>query len=381
MGTGLLKPNISSLLGSLYSENDTRRDGGFTLFYVGINFGMLLATCLAGYLVEYLNWHNTFATASAGLVLGSVIFYWGTQHYAIHNKAPQPSNQKSLFAYAAIVAVTAFNAFIIQHENFALACFLFVCAATVFIVIFKALQFQSEVRNRILAYFILVIVSVMFWAFYFQVFFSLNLFVLRVVDHKLLDFNVPTPVFMGIESFGVIVFGLILGKAWTWLKNKSYGPSTAMKFTLGMMFISLAFGVLFLSLSITEKSGMVPSNWLILAYLIIALAELAISPIGLAMVTEFVPQSLQGLMMGIWFVSTGIGGKLAGLFADDSAIPDNLHQLKGIEQIYHHAFFSYFLITLAASLIVLMLNPLLKRLTANKATAQSEKLQGSCCSF
>ncbi|MDF2530078.1 MAG: proton/peptide symporter family protein, partial [Gammaproteobacteria bacterium] len=212
-----------------------------------------------------------------------------------------------------------------------------------------------------------VIIAVLFWAFYFQLFFSLNLFVLRAVDHHLLGFIVPTPVFMGIESFGVIIFGIILGRAWTWLKNKPYGPSTAMKFTIAMALITLAFGVLLLSLSMT-KTGLVSSNWLILAYLIIALAELAISPIGLSMVTELVPLSLMGMMMGIWFVSLGIGGKLAGVFADYSAIPDSMHQVSSIDAVYRHAFTAYFLVSLGASILTLLLTPLIKRLAETKKT-------------
>lgn len=363
MGTGLLKPNISSLLGKLYSENDSRRDGGFTLFYVGINIGMLLATCLAGYLVQYIGWHNTFATASAGLVLGSFIFYWGTQYFQIKDAPITTPFRKKIAAYTLIIAAALLSAFIIQHETFALACFLTVCAATVVIVLYKAFQHQPVERNRILAYFILVLVAVLFWAFYFQVFFSLNLFVLRVVNHDLLGFTVPTPVFMGIESFGVVAFGLVLGKMWTWLKSKSYGPSTSMKFTLGMGFITLSFGVLLLSIHVTASNVLIASNWLILAYLLIALAELSLSPIGLSMVTELVPDSMVGMMMGIWFVSTGIGGKLAGLFADYSAVPDNLQNVGAIEQIYHHAFMVYFVISLLATMLVLALNPFVKRLS------------------
>jgi POT family proton-dependent oligopeptide transporter len=363
MGTGLLKPSVSSLLGGFYTENDSRRDSGFTIFYVGINMGILLATCLSGYLVEYFSWRFAFLSASVSLAFAFCIFYWGAKHYHIPRKTPIRSNFKSYFiTYITIVVVSLLNAYIIQHEDFALFCFLAVCIATVFIVLYKALQRPRYECNRILAYFILVVVAVFFWAFYFQLFFSLNLFVLRDVSHQILGFTVPTPAFMAIESFGVIIFGIILGKVWTWLKSKPYGPSTAMKFSMGLILISLALGVLLLGLLLTPKNSIVDSYWLVLTYLIIALAELALSPIGLAMVTELIPFRLVGMMMGIWFVSLGIGGKLAGLFADYSAVPNSLHQLSSIKAIYSHAFTIYFFISVGASLLCLALTPIVKRL-------------------
>ncbi|MDO8953391.1 MAG: peptide MFS transporter [Gammaproteobacteria bacterium] len=363
MGTGLLKPNVSSLLGNLYTPTDSRRDSGFTLFYVGINMGILLATCSGGYLVELIGWHNTFATAAVGLVLGTAVFYFGMQYYVFKDFSPMSKSPVRIAsAYFSIVLAALLSAYIIQHETFALLCFLAVSIGTIVLVLYKAFQFPEKERNKILAFLILVLISIIFWAAYFQLFFSLDLFVLRVVNHNLLGLYVPNSVFMGIEAFGVIAFGLVLGWFWTWLKNHSLDISTSMKFTMAMGLITLAFGVLLLSLKITPQGQEVASAWLILAYLLIAIAELALSPIGLAMVTELVPQSLVGMMMGIWFVSLGIGGKLAGLFADYSNIPFNMHQLSTIADVYKSAFSLYFSICLAASLLVWMVAPFITRL-------------------
>jgi len=363
MGTGLLKPNVSGLLGHLYVTNDKRRDGGFTLFYVGINSGILLATCCGGYIVALAGWHSAFISAAIGLVLGTLVFYYGAIYFHIKDPITIKHNiSKVSAAYAVILLTALLSAYIIQHEVFALVCFFTICLMTIWIVLHKAFQFPAYQRNRILAYFIMVIISIIFWAIYFQLFFSLNLFVLRAVNHDLLGLTVPTSVFMGIEAFGVVGFGLILGWFWTWLKHHSIDPSTAMKFAISMGFMTLGFGTLLLGLKISPADQLINSSWLILAYLIIALAELSLSPIGLSMVTQLVPQPLVGMMMGIWFVSLGIGGKLAGLFADSSAIPKSLHNIVSIDSIYDHAFSLYFWISLLTTVLVLLLVPVINKL-------------------
>ena len=363
VGTGLLKPNVSSLLGTLYTENDPLRHSGFTIFYVGINLGTVLATFSSGYIVRYLGWHNSFASASAGMILAIVIFAFGTRHYDIYDNRPMNTNTiKLCLTYLLMLALVAASAFIIQHEKIALICFIVISAVTALIVLGKAFTSPKYQRNRILAFFILGLLSVIYWALYFQIFFSLNLFTLRVIDHHVLGMNLPTPVFIGIESVGIIIFGPLMGILWHRLRKAKRDPSTPMKFSIGFIMICASFILLKIAMIMTPLGQHVNPYWLIIGYLLIAVSELSLSAIGLAMVTELIPPALVGMMMGIWFVSLGVGGKIAGLFADYAAIPKNVHQLSQIETIYTHAFNIYVLITIAIALISLALTPIIKRL-------------------
>lgn len=369
MGTGLLKPNVSSLLGTLYTENDPHRHSGFTIFYVGINLGTVLATFLSGYIVRYLGWHNSFASASAGMVLAITIFLFGTRHYQIYDNRPINTNPIKIgLAYLLMLVLIVVSAFIIQHEKIALKCFIIISAATVLVILGKAFTSPKYYRNRILAFFLLVLLSVIYWALYFQVFFSLNLFTLRVVNHDVLGLNLPTPVFIGIESVGIILFGPFFGMLWHRLRKANRDPSTPMKFSIGFLAICASFVILKIAMILTPLGQHVSPYWLISGYLLIAVSELSLSAIGLAMVTELIPSALVGMMMGIWFVCTGVGGKIAGLFADYAAIPKNVHQLSQIEHIYGHAFNFYLLVTVGIALISLVLTPLIKRLINTPAT-------------
>ncbi len=233
---------------------------------------------------------------------------------------------------------------------------------SVLIVLFEALKEKGRSRHRLLAYLILVGISVVYWAIYFQLFFSMNLFVDRVVDRQILGTIVPPSVFMSVEAFGIIAFGPLLSWIWTRLEGTRWACSTPTKFALGMALNALSFGLLYVSSHVLNHQGMVVAVWIVVVYLLIAVGELMLSPIGLAMVTELVPLRLVGTMMGIFFISLGIGGKLAGLFADISAVPDNVVSVAGIDTIYHHAFFVYFMIALIAAVVSFMLVPLIKKL-------------------
>lgn len=362
-GTGLLKPNVSSMLGTLYKKNDSRRDSGFTLFYVGINFGIILATGLAGYLVEYFGWHFTFLTGTLVLLVAFITFYFGTHYFKIGNIRPlQRTPLKWLKAVVVALMTFVLSYYIIVHQDLALIAFFIITGVSIALVLYEAFIEKGRERRKLFAYLILVGLSVVYWAIYFQLFFSMNLFVLRAVDRHFFSLYVPPSIFLSIEAFGVIIFGPFMALLWTALKKSRFCPSTPMKFTLGLMMNAIAFGLLWISVTVLEGNGLVMPFWVVLVYLLIAVGELLLSPIGLAMVTELVPARLVGVMMGIFFISLGIGGKLAGLFADLSAIPQDLTDVPTIEAIYQHAFFQYFLISLLASILSFFLVPVIRRL-------------------
>lgn len=353
MGTGFLKPNVAGFLGSQYKENDPRQHKGFTLFYVGVNLGEVLAALASGYLVGFLGWHGMYATAAVGLLLGSLVFYYGIKINKLSEDEPKLSLKTMLGILELSIIVVGFNALILSHEILSLIVFALFALGAIALVINHAKEAEAKARNGIIACFILTALSAVFWAIYFQLYSSLNLYIYRAVDHHFLGIFLPTTVYGGIESLGVVLLGPVLGFLWLRLRHSKHNPNIATKFTLGFVFMTLCMFILYLATAGVVPGGKVSSGWLILAYFLLAIGELSLSPIGLSMVTEYVPTKLVGLMMGIWFLATGIGGKLAGVFADISAIPKGLHGRIAIDHVYQHAFLIYTLIALGASVVCL----------------------------
>ncbi len=363
LGTGLLKPNVSSMVGSLYGDHDPRRHSGFTLFYVGINLGIILATTGAGYIQQYFGWHVAFLSASMVLLIAFMTFYFGTRYFHILEIRPlKVTFWAWVKALGGIVLTIWVSDYIIKNQHASLYAFFAIAILSVLVVFYEAFVEKGQARRRILAYLILVGISTVYWAIYFQLFFSMNLFVARVVDRTLWGATIPASVFLSIEAFGIIFFGPLMCWAWTRLQGTRWAFSTPTKFALGLGMNAIAFGLLFVSAHLLNAQGMVMPGWLVVVYLLIAVGELFLSPIGLAMVTELVPLRLVGMMMGIFFISLGIGGKLAGLFADISAVPANIVSVAGIDHIYQHAFLVYFLIAAIAAAISFGLIPVVKRL-------------------
>jgi POT family proton-dependent oligopeptide transporter len=364
MGTGLLKPNVSSLLGSLYSKNDSRRHTGFTIFYMGISLGIILATTGGGYLQEFVGWKNTYFIAAIVLLVAWLTFFFGSRFYKIQDVCEMAhSTKKYMKALASMVLMIFVNVVIITHQTLSVIAFSLVALFSVVFVLYAAGVAESVLeRKRLLAYLLLSCISVFFWAIYFQLYFSMNLFVDRVVDRQMFGMNVPASFFVSIESFGLILFGPILGGLWYILARNGKAISIPVKFAGSLLMMVLAFGLLFVSSLFTNSQGLVGSAWIVLVYLIIAVGELMLSPIGLAMVTELVPQRLAGLMMGLFFVTLGLGGKLAGVIADYAAISPNITDLNQMETIYHHAFGIYFVVCLVIAMISMALIPVIKKL-------------------
>lgn len=366
VGTGLLKPNISSLLGFLYKKNDVRRQSGYTIFFVGINIGAILAGPVAGLIQEYFGWHSVFFSASFALFMAFVIFWIGTRYLTITNIIQQ---QKSVLAGILISTSILVSYYVIAHPKIAAIFFFVVAIICMGLILYHAYKTTGMIRKKLLAFLALIGISTFYWALYFQIFFSMNLFVERVVDRHVLGITLVPTVFPSIESFGVIFIGLFLGWGWRRLESlhPQYNPSIPMKFALACFVGTVAFTILYLSSFIVGENSLVMPEWLIAAYLLLALSELLISPIGLAMVGELVPEHLTGIMMGIFFITQGLGSKLSGVMASFSAVPKtmlNNMSIISIEQIYQHSFLSFCLFSLLITIIGLSLVPMLKKLMA-----------------
>jgi POT family proton-dependent oligopeptide transporter len=358
IGSGLFKPNVSSLLGSLYEPGDPRREAGFTLFYIGINLGVLLAGVSSGFVKDYLGWHAGFALASVGLLLGVITFVCGHKHLAkIQNTAfivaPASAGTKYVVIAGSIISIFLISELL---QTKFLAQWLLPVTGIVLLTYLLILTFKQNLKDRqaMLALIALISASVIFWMIFLQIFFSASLFIERLVDRRYFNFTIPSTVFYALESMFVILLGPIFAWSWQTLGEKFRNPAPFLKFILAIVFVGLAFLVLSISTHYYNNHFLVSPFWILLSYCLLTIGEMFLSPIGLSAVTTLSPRKFLGMMMGMWFVAAGYGGQFAGLLAKLSNIPDNVSSVNALA-IYGDAFMDYALIAFAVSALLLIL--------------------------
>jgi len=287
IGTGLLKPSVSTLVGSLYPQGDPRRDAGFSIFYMGINSGAMLGPIIAGYVAQRIDWHLGFGCAAIGMALGLVQYVLDKRHLqpAIVRMAEERRNR------AAATPVT--------HSTAAPATG-------------GVLGFTSGEWGRIAAIIVLFLFAILFWAGYEAAGSSLALFADRNTDLHLFGFEFPSSWFQVAQPFFVIVLAPLF--AWLWIRLGSREPSVPTKFAFGLLFMGLAFIIMLpAGAAVAADSTLrVSAWWLITWNLFSEFGELCLSPVGLSAITKLSPARIVGLMMGVWFLSLAFGNKLAG---------------------------------------------------------------------
>ncbi len=275
VGTGLLKPNVSTLVGSLYDPGDERRDAGFSIFYMGINLGAFIGPLVAGYLAQQIDWHLGFACAGVGMVLGLVQYVAGRRHL-------EPGIAR-LGAQSPSTATAAGE---------------------------RTPRFTPAEWKRMAAVVVFFLFATLFWGAYEQAGSTLNLFADRYVRLQLLGIKLYASWFVSVQALFVIV--LAPGFAWLWLRLGTRQPSSPAKFALALLFAGLAFLLLVPAGALAQGGVKVSPLWLVAAYFVEELGELSLSPVGLSLVTKLAPTRIVGLMMGVWFLSNALGNKLAG---------------------------------------------------------------------
>jgi proton-dependent oligopeptide transporter, POT family len=284
LGTGLLKPNVSTLVGSLYTPGDSRRDAGFSIFYMGINTGAFLGPIIAGYLAQRVDWHIGFASAGVGMTFGLVQYVLGRNrlHAAVERLAAQPKTVVPSPAASSGVSGRGF------------------------------LGFTGSEWARIGAIFIFFLVASLFWGGYEQAGSTLALFAERHTRLDIFGVSFPSSWFQSVQAIWVIILAPVF--AWLWIRLGSREPSIPAKFGFGLVFMGLSF-LLLMPAGALAQSGegfRVSPWWLVWAYMISEFGELCISPVGLSAVTKLAPLRILGVMMGVWFLSNALGNKIAG---------------------------------------------------------------------
>ena len=291
VGTGLLKPNATTLVGSLYDERDARRDAGFSIFYMGINLGAFIGPLLAGGLAQKVDWHLGFACAGVGMTLGLI-------QYVLGRDRLRPAMERVASRVRAAAPLAGSPA---RAGGGAM------------------LGFTPVEWGRIAAVVVFFAFAALFWAAYEQAASTLNLFVDRYADRTVLGWTVPSSWFVAIQPLFVILLSGVFAWLWVWLGPRE--PSTPAKFSLGLLFVGLSFVLLLPAGAIAQRGGgvLVSSLWLVGAYFLQVVGELCLSPVGNSAVTKLAPPRIVGMMMGVWFLSIAAGNKLAGWVAGLSA--------------------------------------------------------------
>ena len=325
IGNGFFKPNISSMVGGLYKPDDPRRDGGFTIFYMGINLGAFMAPLACGLLGELLGWHYGFGLAGVGMVLGLIVFLKGQHKFEPTNGAPPnpellskpilPGINRERLIYIAAAVITPLIGLLVY--NYQLMAFILTpFAVVVFIgLLIMSFSFEKIERERVWVILILAFFSITFWAFFEQAGSSITLFTANNVNREILGFVVPTSVFQSVNPFYIIVFAPIFASLWVALGKRNKEPNTTIKFALGIIQLGLGFGVFVLGAGMAGPDGMVALVFLLMGYLLHTTGELCISPVGLSMVTKLSPARIVSMVMGAWFLSFAMAQHVGGIIA------------------------------------------------------------------
>lgn len=361
VGNGLFKPNISSLLGFQYEAKDPRRDSGFTIFYIGINIGVLLAGFSSGYIRNYFGWHVSFALASIGLIIGLCTFLYGLKTIKNEPKTIRTKKKFNFYFLAnCLIAILGLN-FLLRMSMLADWLLPAIGIALLIYLTLLTLKQTPENKIRMLTLNILIISSIVFWMLLLQIFFSVNLFIDRLVNKDEFGFHLSTTVFYASESIFIILLGPLFAWLWARLGRSNRNPSPISKFVLGIFFAGLGYFALAIATDFPDHIGLINPLWVFFSYLLITIGELLLSPIGLSAVTRLAPAHLTGMMMGVWFVAIGFGGLFAGLAAKLSSVPSTAQSLAQKLTIYQHAFFDYAYIAFLIAILLYFLKLSLKR--------------------
>jgi POT family proton-dependent oligopeptide transporter len=333
-GTGLLKPNVSAMVGQLYSARDTRRDAGFSIFYMGINLGAGTAPLVGGYLGQRINWHLGFLAAAIGMTLGVVQYVFGGRYLGEAGLRPAPAASPDAHARLARRAVLVIGTivFILAAGGVGIAegvipltagqvatgagYLLLLTVVGFFVWLFVGGDWTPIERRRLYAIGWFFVAATLFWSVFEQAGSTLNLFADRDTLNRIAGVSFPSSWYQSENALFLVLLAPVF--AWLWIRLGPREPSTPVKFGAGLVLVGAGFLILVPAAALAATGVRVSPIWLTLTYLLHTCGELCLSPVGLSAMTKLAPARIVGLMMGIWFlaISVGnyVGGQLSGLY-------------------------------------------------------------------
>jgi POT family proton-dependent oligopeptide transporter len=368
LGNGFFKPNISSMIGKFYQQGDPRRDGAFTIFYMGINLGALLAPLTCGAVAKIEGWHYGFLLAGCGMVLGLAFFFWTIWTGWLEDKADPPASARGLRVYSlpveyAIYAgtflVLPVAALLIRQNDVMDYLMISVGVVMISYMMWLSFQYPKVERERLWVVVILLLFTTVFWSFFELAGSALNVFTDRNVTKTLFGAEMPAPFFQGVNPAFIVLFAPFVSLLFLKLARRNIIIPAPVKFSIGLGLLGAGFLMLNLGKPFAQN-GMMPLMFLILLYLLHTLGELVLSPVGLSLVTKLSPAKIVGFVMGFWFMSSAIAHQAGKWIAGETAADPNATPQQTLD-LALGVFNKVGFFALGAAVLLLLLSPIIVR--------------------
>lgn len=370
IGTGFFKPNISSMVGELYHENDNRRDAGYGMFYAGINVGGLLGGALCIYLGKYYSWQWCFLSAAIVMFLGLITFLLTKKHLGPIGNSPllnlTTTNRKirEIAVYVGSLLSIPLIFLMVKNTDYTDYFMYTIGIIAILYFIVETVNLKNiTLQKKLIAAFLFIFFYFLFNAIYEQSGGSLSLFAKDNLDDSLLFFHIdPNVVNNSSNTFFVIVLSPLIGLLWLWLGKKKIEPNTIVKFGIGFLFLGASFYIFYLTRFFASLEGIASLNVFTFAYLVTTVGELCLGPIGMSIITKLSPKRLFGMMMGLWFLASAFGQLAAGKLGAAMSNSNTGNTLMSKLQSYTEGYYQLAIYSIIAGVFLLLITPLVKKL-------------------
>ena len=369
VGTGFFKPNISTMVGSLYKEGDPRRDAGFGLFYSGINIGALLGGWLCIDTANRYSWNAAFSLAGIGMIIGLGIFIFTRKMIGPIGLSPlrdkMPENKikmNDIMVYAGSLLVMPLIYLLVKNSEYTDYFMYIVGPLAVLYIVYEMTKYGKKERQKMVAAFVFIIFSIFFWAFFEQAGGSLSLFARYNLHDNVMGLTIdPNVVNNSSNSLFVIIFSPLAGLLWLWSSKRKMEPNTVIKFGLAFLFVAISFYLYYYTRFFADANGKTSLNLFTFAYLISTLGELCLSPIGLSLMTTLAPKPLHGMMMGMWFLASAYGQYAAGILGAGMTTGENASLAEKLIA-YTDGYKQLAIYALIAGVVLIVISPFVRKL-------------------
>lgn len=379
IGTGFFKPNISTMVGKLYKDDDNRRDAGFSLFYAGVNLGALIGgylciavangNMLSSIIPEHLRWNAAFGFAAVVMIISLLTFVQTQKSLGEIGLSPlqnlETSKRKTYeyITYIGSILVVPVVILLVSNSSYTNMFMYIIGPCSLLYLLYEMKNFSIKENKKLLAALVFILFSIVFWAFFEQSGGSLSLFAASNLDNTVLGVKLdPNGVNNSANSLFVIAFAALVGLVWFWLSKRKIEPNTVVKFGLGFLFLAGGFWVFYYTKFFADTNGITSLDLFTFGWFIITFGELCLSPIGMSIMTKLSPAKLQAVMMGMWFLASAYGQYFAGLLGANIAVASENASNAAKLIVYADGYKQLAIYALIAGLILILISPFVKKL-------------------
>jgi POT family proton-dependent oligopeptide transporter len=379
IGTGFFKPNISTMVGKLYRDDDNRRDAGFSLFYAGVNLGALIGgylciavangNMLSSIVPVHLRWNVAFGFASIVMIISLLTFVQTQKSLGEIGLSPLlnlESSKKKTYEYLTYIGsilVIPVVILLVSNSEYTDIFMYIIGPCSLLYLLYEMKNFSLNENKKLIAALVFILFSIVFWAFFEQSGGSLSLFAASNLKNTVLGIKLdPNGVNNSANSLFVIVFAALVGLVWLWMSKRKIEPNTVVKFGLGFLFLAGGFWVFYYTKFFADANGITSLDLFTFGWFVITFGELCLSPIGMSIMTKLSPAKLQAVMMGMWFLASAYGQYFAGLLgANIAGASENATNVEKLI-VYADGYKQLAIYALIAGLLLILISPLVKKL-------------------